>query len=102
MTDGHDQPKLKPLHHAPPAPGARFFVCAGSPLNGKRMPADWEKLNCFRAKAEALRKAGLAGSWVEACSLLGCHAAAVKAARRSRGETRDSGKKGPRRWYQRD
>lgn len=101
MSGGTDRTDGTELHHAPPAPG-RFFVCAGSPLNGKRMPADWEKLNCFQAKAEALRKAGLACSWVEACSLLGRHAAAVKATRQSRAATREREVTRKRRWWQRD
>lgn len=69
-------------HHSPASNAARFFLCAGSPLNGKPKPMDWDKLNCFRAKADALRGAGLAGTWEEACSLLGRHAGAVKAERK--------------------
>lgn len=91
---------MKQLHHSLPPAIARMrthFVCPGSPLHDRRLPMDWTGLNCFRAKAQALVKAGLARSWEEACSLLARHAQAVARARKRRMESRERQARG--RWW---
>jgi len=77
---------MKDDHHSPPG---EVFTCEGSPLKGRVMPPDWRRLSCFRTKAQALMAAGLAATWEEACSLMGRHAAAVKAARKRRATERN-------------
>lgn len=82
------------------------FRCEGSPLDGRAKPMGWDGLRGFQSKARALRAAGMAATWEEACSLLGRHAAAVKRARKEktgRLGDRETGSPGPmkRRWWDR-
>jgi hypothetical protein len=55
---------------------------------------DWGKLT-FRAKVEALVRNGYARDWLDGCSVLGSHAAAVKAGRKARTGTVKAGS----RWW---
>lgn len=60
--------------------GARFSA-AGSPLHGRRIPADWRIMDAT-AKRRALVSYGYAESYEKACRMMGQHAAAVVRARR--------------------
>lgn len=63
------------------------FTAEGSPLQGKRVPMDWTRLDDC-AKRRALVSYGYARDYGHACRLMGQHAAAVTRERRLREEER--------------
>lgn len=78
-------------HHRPPAvAAATHFRCAGSPLDGKRIPLGWGGLT-LQGKALALVKVGYAPHWTAALGLLGQHAGAIGRARKAERGKRSEG-----------
>lgn len=60
---------------------SRRFSAPGSPLHGKQIPLDWGRMTP-EAKRKALVSYGYAKGYGDACSKMGCHAAAVVRQRR--------------------
>lgn len=63
------------------------FTLPGSPLNGKVIPLDWDRMTPT-GKRRALVDYGYARSWEAACSLMGKHGAALRTERRARAAAR--------------
>lgn len=61
------------------------FKTEGSPLQGRRVPRDWRRMDCV-GKRKALVDYGYATDYQHACRLMGQHAAAVMRRRRLRME----------------
>lgn len=65
--------------------GSGKFSVPGSPLDGRRVPQDWARMDP-NGKRRALVAYEYATSYEGACRLMGQHAAAVMRARRLRDE----------------
>ena len=75
-------PNSKKLMSNPPKKSSHFEV-PGSPLNGRRVPRDWNRLE-LPGKWKALEICGYAESYVAARKVMGKHAAAVAKLRAER------------------
>lgn len=65
--------------------GGKCFSAPGSPLHGRRIPLDWQRMDT-NAKRRALVSYGYAQDFQRACRVMGLHAAEVMRHRRERKE----------------
>ena len=63
--------------------GTNRFTAEGSPLDGKRVPLDWKRLDKC-GKRRALVDYSYARDYRHACKIMGLHSAAVTRERRLR------------------
>jgi len=61
------------------------FSAEGSPLHGRKIPLDWDRMDP-NAKRRALISYGYAADWTKGCRVMGQHAAAMTRKRRLRKE----------------